>query len=63
MYKGFPAELQHKKEVYGKGKHRWTAQGEYRDIASVGRASVRKAKAHLGDETRQRGEGYQERLL
>lgn len=26
MYKGLPAELQHKKEVYKKWKHRWAAR-------------------------------------
>lgn len=60
MCKGFPAEFQHKQDVYGKRKHRWTAQEEYRDIASVYRAGVRKAKAHLGDEMRQKQGGYQE---
>ena len=47
MYKGLPAELQHKKEVYRKWKHRWAAQEEYRDIAWACRAGVRKAKAQL----------------
>lgn len=44
---GTPSELQHKKEVYRKGKHRWTAQEEYRDVAQSCRAGVRNAKAQL----------------